>query len=94
MNDAHERADSPTRVLDRLEQGIRERQLLVRHEVRDAGVDGRPEEAGCEACHERKADHGGGVRRERQRDEHRDSESVGGDHQRPPLEPVEQRPEQ
>ena len=69
-------------------------QLLLAHEVRHAGVDRRPEEAGREAGDEREPDDGGGIRRERQRDEHADAQSVGRDHQRAALEPVEQRPEQ
>ena len=38
---AEHRADRPAEVLDRLQQRVRLGQLVVRHEVRDAGIDGR-----------------------------------------------------
>ena len=47
------RADRPAHVLDRLESALPFRAARPRHEIRDAGVDGRPEEAGREPGDER-----------------------------------------
>ena len=66
---------------------------LIRYEIRDAGVDGGPEEAGGETRDERERDDLAGRRRERQRREHAGAQQIRGDHQLPPLEPVEQRAE-
>ncbi len=65
----------------------------VGHEVRDAGVDGRPEEPAREARDRGERDDLPRPRRERQRGEHRGAQDVRADHELAPLEPVEQRPE-
>ena len=72
---ADERPDRPAHVLDRLEQGVRSGQICFRHEVGNAGVHGRTEEAGRQARDERQSDDHRGARRERQRREHADPQA-------------------
>jgi len=90
---AEHRADRPADVLDRLEQRVRLGQLTLRHEIRNARIDRRPEEPRRQPRDEREADNARRARSERQRAEDRRAKQVGADHQRPPLQPVEQRPQ-
>ena len=90
---AEDRADGPAQVLDRLQQRVGIAELRLGHEVRDACVDGRTEEARRETGDECQRDDLARVRRERQCREDRGAQQVRRDHQPAALEPVEQRAE-
>ena len=74
---------------------VRVRQLLVSgDEVRQAGVDGRSEEAGRDPGDRRERDdRPPGCRRTAAR-EHAETDEVGDDHEPSAREPVDERPEQ
>ena len=94
---ARRRASGPSvqrQVLDRLEQRVRARQVLVRDEVRQPRVDRRPEEAGREAGDGRERDD---LRRRSSRTGARRRRRAGRGRRRPSAaarEPVDERPEQ
>ena len=80
-------------VLGRLEERVRTRQVLVADEVRQPGVDGRPEDAGREPGGGRERDDLARARRERQRGEDAEPGEIGGDHQPAAREAVDERAE-
>ena len=90
---AEDGADRPADVLHGLEQRVGGRQVLVRDEVGDAGIDGRAEEAVRDAGDGGERDDRAGTARERQREEDRGAEHVGADHEVAPRQPVEERAE-
>ncbi len=90
---ADERPDHPGQVLDRLQEGVRARQVLVRDEVRQAGVHGRPEEARGNAGDTGQRDDRDRRFGEGQGAEDREADEVGADHQPPAREPVDERTE-
>ena len=90
---AEDGCDGPAEILDALEEAVRLRELLRRDQVRQPRSRGGLEETGREPGDRGERDDGGGVRRERQRDEDRRTSDVGPDHQRAAREPVDQRPQ-
>ena len=75
----------------RLEQALRAGKLVILDEVRQAGVDGRTEEAGGEAGDRGQRDDLAGARRERERAEDGEAHDVGRDHHAAAREAVDER---
>ena len=88
---ADDRPDGPRHVLDGLEERVAALELVLLEEVRHRGVDGRAVDRVPEPGDPGERDDPTGAVDERQRDEDARAEEVGGDHQLPPREPVEQR---
>ncbi len=91
---AHERADGHREGVDGHRERVRVRELVVRHEVRDGGI-GRREEEACRDTRDGSGDDEAFRRvHERQRREDPEAHEVGGEHQPPAREPVDERPEE
>jgi hypothetical protein len=90
---AQQRAEHPREVLGSLEEPVRVREILVAHEVRQAGVRRRPEETGREADDSRERDDGERAPGEGKRTEDGRAQEVARDHQLSSRETVEERAE-
>ena len=88
-----DRPDHPRDRLDRLQERVGIRELVVRHEVGKAGVDRGPEETGRDTGDARERDDRAGAAHERQRGEDAEAHEIGRDHEPPPREAVDERAE-
>jgi hypothetical protein len=89
-NAADDRPDRPGGILQRLEDRVGAREILVPDEVGQAGIDGGTEEARGEAGNPRQGDDQRRAVDERQRGEDREPHEVGADHQAAPRHPVDE----